>query len=96
MEIEFRRSYFVYIAINQKTHFNVNITIDLQEILAGGSSCLVYCEVYHDKFTAVKRETELAFLPQRKLRKLVMAANPGLELIAEPISMPKIEAQDMD
>ena len=97
MEIEFRQSYFVYIVTDhQRTHFNVNITTDLHRIMAASNDItdtadasfyLIYCEQYHDKLAAVKRETELAFLPQRRLRKLVVAVNPGFEPITEPISL---------
>ncbi|WP_118976237.1 GIY-YIG nuclease family protein [Taibaiella koreensis] len=94
MEIEFRSSYFVYIATDEKrSHLQAGITTNLRHLSATRTSAtagasvydrLLYYEQYEEMLMAVRRETELAFFSQRKLRKLVLAVNPELAFLVQP------------
>ncbi|WP_118950382.1 GIY-YIG nuclease family protein [Taibaiella helva] len=101
MEIEFRSSYFVYIVTDEeRSHFQAGVTTSLHNLpdartgaaaaSAGVYDRLLYYEQHEEMLTAVKRETELAFLSQRKLRKLVSAANPQLMFLEKPAGTPGI------
>lgn len=95
MEIEFRTCYFVYIATDKyKSFFKAGITTSLKALFpltgmdplandTNSLNCLLYYEQHDEKFTAIKRETELAFLSQRKLRKFVLMSNPDLDFITQ-------------
>ncbi len=95
MEIEFRTCYFVYIVTDKyKSLFKTGITTSLKALFplagmnqgagsANGLCHLLYYEQHEEKYTAIRRETELAFLSQRKLRKFVLMSNPDLDFIAQ-------------
>lgn len=98
MEIEFTPAYFVYIVTNDnRSYFKAGITTSLRRLLAkplatgseeAAPNRLLYFEQYPEMLTAIRRETELAFLSQRRLKKLVQGSNPELEFITKPVVQP--------
>lgn len=94
MEIEFTPAYFVYIVTNDnRSYFKAGITTSLRRLLAkpleeAAPNRLLYFEQYPEMMTAIRRETELAFLSQRRLKKLVQGSNPELEFITKPVMHP--------